>query len=1622
MPGRPIFDKHAVEDKVLADIARDCGKAVDSIEDVYSCTPLQADTMAETMISSRTSAFQFVFALGASIDESLLISAVQHTIARHAILRTRIVDNPTTGIVQVVLTEGELPQQLANVTVDEYLRVEADKSMDMGAALLSTAIIDHKLVLSMHHAIMDHSALTLWLTDVFQFYKGQDLVTRSPYKDFVSRCLNIDQSAAKDFWAQRFKGHPAIWPKVPAAYVAQATEVCRQHVTLDSDVSDDAILQISSFIETAFGLTLAAYADHDNVAFGLILSGRNVSSSGHASTMGPTIAIVPVQVNVQGRSAVEAVVQERTTSRRQLQTSSALHVGLPQIRGASEAANAASRFQAVLNIRPSLADETASDTVSFERMREPPGPFAIFVSCNLTPSRRGMELEAQFDSNVLEQCQVRSLLHQLQYNLNILLHADWKRTLKTLPSLNPQDESRILEQNARLETTIEQCLHDIFQQQAIRQPDFVAVEAADGHATYGQLDTMSTRVAVELRRRGVARGSYVPLIFEKSLWATVAILAVMKAGGAYVPIERNDPHERKLGLVHRVGAQMIVTSREEHSRSTSLAEDIFVLDMESFRMLPDVEDQILEGTSPDDVAVILFTSGSTGKPKGVLLEHQCLSTSLTAISKAIGWGSGRRVLQFAAYVWDLSLGETFGALLFGGCLCVPSEHERSDDLLRYVQDSNFDMAVFTPTVLRTLSRAHLPTLHTVISAGEAIGQDIIAHWGQGNVRLLNGWGPCETSILSSIAEVNCGSRHPESIGFPLGCALWLVSPDDPEKLVPIGSVGEIYVEGPGVARGYLEDTREKSAGFIRPPSWAPSRSAKSTRFFRTGDLARYNPDLSISFIGRRDHQVKIRGQRFELGEVEAAILGFDKVRDVVTTTRISAGRTELVAVLTVSDDHDSQRTEPLCVLTGEPAVRAAECVMELETNTRSHLPSYMVPTIWIAVENMPRTTSAKVDRIKVRDWVKEQDLPTIKLDVHSTSRKLTVPASETERILQEGWATVLGCSNEDIGRESIFLQLGGDSIRAMQAAGLLRRRGYDVRTASLLSNDVLATIAAAIPKVKLPASPPPEERLVPKTSFTLPSSHTSGMSIAHVSKATDAQAGMLAAGQNRSNGYHVDFLLDFTPPVALSRLKTACEFVIDHHAILRTVFVQHGSQLYQAVLRNDSNLRQLVNSSTSGSLSTPSDFEKGCPIVKFDMLADGDACVRLRISLHHALYDAYSLNLIFADLNAAYSGILLSSGSDFHAWVAQLETQDQTSSHDFWKAHLSGSTVSYLVPPPEGPIGGPALDGKFGFDAPLPSRSTVGTPASSLRAAWALLLSQALGHDDVVFGEVSAARLGDTQEYDQVRGPTVNNVPVRARINGSTSLESLISAMQSEFHHSMPHHRVGYSKIVRDCTDWPNWTRFSSTIVYQPEGLLKPEVRMGDSKANVSHDGRLGDTADVWVIATPKNADTVNIELHFDESVLPAKQVQWISECFTMILRAVADDSSQSVQRLRDRLRSTLGAYEMPKASLKRAVIPCGSKSASAEAQRIVNLAWEETGLFPTAASQSDIVDDHGSLTLAQCDGDAISALLLSRCYGRHGYAASVEDIVRRPTRAAQAVLLDEKRSQHFQTAAAIRS
>lgn len=630
-----------------------------------------------------------------------------------------------------------------------------------------------------------------------------------------------------------------------------------------------------------------------------------------------------------------------------------------------------------------------------------------------------------------------------------------KAAIRDINTFSQHNQIDVTQWNSDIPSKVDACVHELISKQAKSRSSSPAILAWDGQFTYSEIDELSTSLAHHLIQLGAGPEVLIPICFEKSAWTIIAMLAINKSGAAFVPLDPSNPEQRRQYICNQLGSDILLASPATKSLWNPSTTRIVEVSPETVNALPTIDQSLGVKVSSNNAMYIIFTSGSTGAPKGVVLEHSAVATSITHHGRAMGFTTETRALQFAAYNFDASITEIFTTLLYGGCICVPSDSQRIGDLATVINDMEVNWSLFTPSVIALLNPNDIPSLKTLVLGGEAMTKDNVRVWSP-NTRLINAYGPTETCVLCVARDVGLNSKE-QTIGKAVSSVSWIVDPNDHNQLMPVGCVGELLIEGHLLARGYLGDSEKTAASFITDPTWAKT-SGVTRRMYKTGDLVCYNPDGTLDYCGRKDGQVKISGQRLELGEVEHHInQNLPKTSQVVVdlVTRVgSKGGKTLTAFICSKDNQSLEGGCAILPVTDEYMVE----FKALEESLASGLPAHMVPKVYVPLTQIPFTTSGKTDRRRLRSLASE--ISDENFLQYSLSRISKTPATtEMEIKLVDMWADVLGIETTVIGADDSFFRLGGDSYRGMRLAKAARSAGLELSVANVFKNPTLSEMA-----------------------------------------------------------------------------------------------------------------------------------------------------------------------------------------------------------------------------------------------------------------------------------------------------------------------------------------------------------------------------------------------------------------------------------------------------------------------------------------------------------------------------------------------------------------------------------
>ncbi|MDI1445449.1 non-ribosomal peptide synthetase/type I polyketide synthase [Polyangium sp. 6x1] len=560
-------------------------------------------------------------------------------------------------------------------------------------------------------------------------------------------------------------------------------------------------------------------------------------------------------------------------------------------------------------------------------------------------------------------------------------------------------------------------LEQIFAAHAARNPSAIALERGDEQLTYAEVDARSSQLAHALRARGVGPETLVGLCFDRSFEAYIAILGVFKAGGAYVPLDPDAPRERLSFILEDAQARLVLTNTRRADASLPPGVSTLRLDADASEIAAFPREALPPMARQDHLAYVIYTSGSTGRPKGVLVERRGLGDLARTEAAYFGLGVGTRVLQLFPLTFDGSVGDYTLAWSAGATLVLGDKESTvpGPALARFLREKDIHAFETTPSVLAVLPHEDLPALQTLITAGEALSEEIAARWAPGR-RLFNVYGPTEATVASVAARIQAGTGKP-AIGRPFPHVAVHVL-DELGHPVPVGIPGELYIGGSGVARGYLNRPELTKAAFVE------GDGTPGARLYRTGDRVKWRPDGDLEYLGRVDRQIKLRGYRIELGEIEAALGNHKAVNLAAVEVRNIQGEARLVAYV---NPHGGARED---------------LGRELGKYLRERLPEYMVPTSFVVLDAMPTNRNGKIDREKL-------PAPAPPAAPATPAATATASASDLEACVAAIWRDVLGVAEMDI--DTPFFEAGGHSLSLVRVqTAIAAELGADIDVVTLM--------------------------------------------------------------------------------------------------------------------------------------------------------------------------------------------------------------------------------------------------------------------------------------------------------------------------------------------------------------------------------------------------------------------------------------------------------------------------------------------------------------------------------------------------------------------------------------------
>ncbi|THC96198.1 hypothetical protein EYZ11_004317 [Aspergillus tanneri] len=1488
-----IPDNLTARDDLMNLVIDNCQVSETEVEDIYPCTAWQ-----EGQFLHQSSSIDYEFHLSVEVDRHRFQSAWEEAIFANPILRTRIVRGHDGKLWQAVL-RGTIPWDTRQST--QPIPVEW-RSWELGQPLMRLALSSQSslgerlcFTVLIHHALANEHALQLLLSQVEAAYGGICLPYR-PYNRFV-HSLSEMPGETDDFWKDHLRNLNAVpFPKLPSRdYIPKPSAHILGTIPLERSRGDGH--SIPAKLEFSWALLLSLYTQNSDVVFGMVTYDQVPPGLGMEEITGPMMTTYPLRIALDSNETVSD-----TLSRIQCiatKSTAFAHAGLHRISRLGFDAQQACQFQSVLHIQ-TACEEESSMFVDRKTLSTPAvsGVNAISLTCQVLSEC--VTVTVNFDPQVIQRSEVQRMLNQLRH---VYQQADLSPTTRMhdMDVLSKEDLVQLQDWNGRLPVGSQYCVHEAIQEQCLARPGAPAVSAWDGSFSYGELEAQASILANTLAYYGVGPEVFVPVCFEKSRWVTVAMLGVLKAGGAVMMLDPSHPMQHLQEMCRDACTSIVLASSLVKSQVENLGLKVLVVgDHETDWRREHPRVHVPKPTS-DNALFVTFTSGSTGKPKCAVNSHGSLHTNFNVNRANLRLCSQSRVLQFSSHAFDLSVAEHLWALLAGGCVCIPSEQDRMFNLQGVINDLHANWMCLTPAVARTLKPDGIPSIETLILAGEPSTTADIEMWPPG-VQVLNLYGPAECAVMSTLQPDMRGEHMVNNIGHSLGAACWIVDPQNHHRLVPIGAVGELVIEGPIVGRGYLNRPDLTAAAFIDPPGWIQRFRPFPGRLYKTGDLVHHAPDGSLIYVGRKDTQVKLRGQRIELDEVaHHANLAFPGAEQAVAEVikPESGTRPPILVAFVLCTRHRAQEPRPGKALFAEADSQACEDAAMATSRLQDRLPAYMVPAAFIPLVYVPLSRTGKLDRRLLRDRASLLSWDQIAQYVQRSVAKRS-PFTQAQTTLQEMFARVLQLPQEDVGIDDNFFLLGGNSILATQLVAGMRDSGYAMTGGDLFTKPILLDLAEKL----IPAGETREEDVLP---FTMLPAHVSRDEIAvaatmamdvtvaqieDVYPSTPMQEGLMALSSKTPDAYVGTFTYDLREEIDLNRFRAAFEAVVMNNSILRSRLMYFQSQCFQVVIDERVPWDTYRNQEEYDRQYRMSNMGINARLTQLALIVEPPSFV---LKIHHAMYDGQSLPILWSQVVAAYNGARLEP-RPFNRFLNYLIGTGL--SEQFWRSQFENLDASVFprlpapgyVPTPKGNL-------IYHIDN-LPTIKTAHTLPTSIQLAWAVCLSHYTDSNDVVFGIVADGRKAPFPGIDQVSGPTLTTYPLRVLLDSGISIDHMLSVLQAQVASTFPHEHVGLQNIRKLSSEAALACDFQCQLGIQPM-LEATERPLATCRTEGDLDYAAFSSYALVIVFHPQRIEDeyhVTISGNYDTDIVNAHEAQRMLEQFEHFLRYIMQHPQDKLQ------------------------------------------------------------------------------------------------------------------------------
>ncbi|MEK4732085.1 non-ribosomal peptide synthase/polyketide synthase [Paenibacillus sp. FSL L8-0641] len=1315
-----------------------------------------------------------VVLLEGNIDAVRFEQAFKELVKRHEALRTSfhmVEGEPVQKVhdyVDFSITYLELDEEKAAEIVKEFITpFDLSQVPLLRVGLVKTNEDRRVMMFDMHHIVSDGISVNILMSEFLDLYQGKTLLPlRIQYKDFSvwQKEMFAGDSIKKqeEYWLQTFKGDipvldmPTDYPR-PAVQSFEGDAVSFEinpelSVKLNKLATDNGAT-LYMVLMAAYNVLLSRYTGQEDIIVGSPVAGRP-----HADLqgiIGMFINTLAIRNYPEGEKTFVQFLQEvRENAFLAFENQNYQFEELVEKLNLMRDMSRNPLFDTMFALRTSNKTEFAASGINFKQYNNwLEGRKAKFdLMLEVVEGQEGITFNLEYCTRLFKKETIKrfgthylTVLEEITacpekrlWEIDVLLQEEKQQILYTFNATEAQYPKN-------------KTIHQLFEEQAEKNPDHVAVVFEGKKLTYSELNKKSNGLAHVLRAKGVKPDSIVGILAERSLEMIVAILGVLKAGGAYLPIDPDYPEEKISHMLEDSRAVILLTQSHFIDKYTSIGT---VINLEDEQEYSDEQYNLSEVNKPSDLAYLIYTSGSTGKPKGAMIEHRNIVRLLFNSKMQFDFNENDVWTMFHSMSFDFSVWEMYGALLYGGRLVVvPKMTARSNvEYLRLLRNEKVTVLNQTPSAFYNIANEEVSyeekelKIRYVIFGGEALKPALLKEWRKKypQTRLINMYGITETTVHVTYKEIEEEEirSNVSSIGRPIPTLTTYVM-DKNMKVVPIGVAGELCVGGDGVCRGYLgrpELTKEK---FVQNP-YKPEE-----RLYRSGDLVRLLSDGEMEYLGRIDHQVKIRGFRIELGEIEAQLLKHPSIEE---------------SLVIAKEDH--QGSKYLCAyIAGENELT----ISELREHLLKELPEYMVPSYFVQLEKMPLTANGKIDR---------KALPEPEGNIN-TGIEYEAPIGEFEEKLALIWQDILGIKK--IGRNDNFFMLGGHSLKATSLVARIHKEfNIDMPLKEIFKAPIIAEIARYMKEAK---------------ESIYQSIQTAKEMEYYPMSSAQRRLYILNQFEGAGTAYNMPGSLLVEGSIDLELFQKTFQQLINRHETLRTSFHFIEGEPVQKI--NDPVGFSVVylesDEEKVGEIVKEfiKPFDLGiAPLLRVGLVKTGKDKHVMMFDMHHIISDGTSMDILVHEFMDMYGGNNPSSlriqYKDYSVWQKELFAGDKIKKQEeYWLQEFNGEIPVLNMPVDYQRPAVQSFDGGFiRFEAGSEltgkliklARDNGATLYMTLLASYNILLSKYTGQEDIIVGSPIAGR--PHTDLQDIIGMFVNTLAMRNYPQGEKTFAEFLKEVR----------------------------------------------------------------------------------------------------------------------------------------------------------------------------------------------------------------------------------------------------